>query len=88
MDVIASCGYGINIDSVSQPDHPVVVNAKKILNVDANLSYLVSYIFPTIGRLLGLEPFDAKAVKYFDDLTMQIVDKRMKEMTKRKSRCA
>ena len=79
MDVIASCAYGIEIDSVSQPDHPVVVNAKRILNVDISFSFLGCLFFPSLAKWLGLEPFDKKAVDYFDDLTFKIVEKRMKE---------
>ena len=77
MDVIACCGYGIELDSINTPNHPVVVNAKQILNVDASFSMIVSSMFPAVGRLLGLEPFNQKAVQFFDDLTFQIVQQRM-----------
>ena len=77
MDVIACCGYGIELDSINTPNHPVVVNAKQILNVDASFSMIVSAMFPAVGRLLGLEPFNQKAVQFFDDLTFQIVQQRM-----------
>jgi hypothetical protein len=28
MDVISACAYGIDIDSINNPDHPIVSNAK------------------------------------------------------------
>ena len=77
MDVIASCGYGIELDSVREPNHPVVVNAKKILNVDISFSFLACIFFPTLAKMLNLEAFDKNAVNYFDDLTYKIIEKRL-----------
>ncbi|KAI2801246.1 Cytochrome P450 3A4 [Blomia tropicalis] len=79
MDVIACCAYGIEIDSVRTPDHPIVVNAKKILNVDASFSTFLSFMFPVIAKAIGCEPFNKKAMKFFDDLTFQIVERRIKQ---------
>ena len=33
MDVIASTGFGLRVDSQSSQDNPFVVNAKKIMNI-------------------------------------------------------
>ena len=79
MDVISCCGYGIELDSISQPNHPVVVNAKKILNVDISFNQIMCFMFPRIAQLLKLEVFDKKAVNYFDKLTFEIVEKRLKQ---------
>ncbi|XP_054155295.1 cytochrome P450 3A29-like [Oppia nitens] len=76
MDVISACAYGINVESVKNPNHPIVTNAKKILGVDANIQALVSVLFPPLGKLLNCEPFDVNAVQYFDDLTNQILKER------------
>ncbi|CAG2121720.1 unnamed protein product, partial [Medioppia subpectinata] len=76
MDVISACAYGINVESINNPNHPIVVNAKKILSVDSSLSYAVSALLPPIARLLRLEPFDKKAIEFFDSLTKEIVNER------------
>ena len=34
MDVIASTGFGIQVDSQENPDSPLVKNARKVFNVD------------------------------------------------------
>ena len=34
MDVIASTGFGINIDSQKHPDSPLVKNARKVMEAD------------------------------------------------------
>jgi hypothetical protein len=78
MDVISACAYGINTDSIKDPNHPIVVNAKKILNVDANISLILSVFAAPIARFLKLEPFDMKATNYFDALTNKIIEERKK----------
>ncbi|CAG2115328.1 unnamed protein product, partial [Medioppia subpectinata] len=76
MDVISACAYGINPESINNPDHPVVTNAMKILNIDVGVGFITSVMFPKLAKLLGCEPFDIKAVKYFDELTNQILSER------------
>ncbi|CAG2108825.1 unnamed protein product [Medioppia subpectinata] len=76
MDVISACAYGINVESIDNPNHPIVTNAMKILNTDAGVGIMLSVMIPQLGRLLRAEPFDIKAVKYFDDLTNQILSER------------
>ena len=80
MDVIASCAYGIDVDSINNPDHRIVINAKKILNVDTSISMVISFMLPTLAKYLGLEPFDIQALKYFDDLTSKIIKERSKQI--------
>lgn len=87
MDTIAIAGYGISLDSLSEPNHPVVVNARKILSVDASFSMIICTQLPGLARMLRLEPFDRKAVQYFDDLTSRIIERRLANgpTTKRKT---
>ncbi|CAG2102536.1 unnamed protein product [Medioppia subpectinata] len=76
MDVISACAYGINIDTLNNPDHPVVVNAKKILGVDVNWRQVVGLLIPGLAKMLKLEFFDIEAATYFDKLTNQILKER------------
>ncbi|CAG2113708.1 unnamed protein product, partial [Medioppia subpectinata] len=76
MDVICACGYGIQADTINNPDHPIVTNAKRVLGFNGGLSIVLSALTPGLARLLRLEPFDIKAVKYFDGLTKQILNER------------
>ena len=78
MDVICACAYGIKVDSINNPDHPIVVNAKKMFGVNADLGIILSVFAPNIARFLKLEFFDKSAIKYFDELTNQIVAERKK----------
>lgn len=82
MDVIASCGYGINVNSVRQPNHPIVENAKRILGVDASFKFVFTLIFNKIAELFRMEVFDADSINYFDSLTHQIIEERLNQNTK------
>ena len=85
MDLLACCCYGIEIDSINQTDHPTVVNAKKILAVDNSLKNLFPFFMPRIaGKYFGMGVFNKDAVKFFDQLTFDIIEKRMKNCVKSK----
>ena len=78
MDVISACAYGIDTDSVNNPEHPVVVNAKKMFGLNANLTRILSIMAPWLATKLRLSFFDTEATDYFDRLTNQIVAERKK----------
>ncbi|CAG2179632.1 unnamed protein product, partial [Oppiella nova] len=78
MDVISACAYGINISSIDNPNHPMVMNVKRILSTDVSVGLMLSIITPGLARLLRAEPFDRKALQYFDELTEQILTERKK----------
>ena len=73
MEVISSCAYGIDLDAVNNPDHPIMVNAKKVLSVDTSPTQLLSILFPKVASLLRLNFFDVNAINYFDQLFNEIV---------------
>lgn len=78
MDVLSSCVFGIKLDSIDNPDHPVVQNAKQFLALSPNLSRVLSVLTPRLAQFLRLEFFDPKTVQYFADLTKQIISERRK----------
>lgn len=78
MDVITSSAFGVNADSINNPEHPIVANVKNILGFNANISIFLSVVMPKLAKLLGMEPFDVKAINYFSALTQQIVAERKK----------
>ncbi|CAG2171470.1 unnamed protein product [Oppiella nova] len=78
MDVISACAYGINISSIDNHNHPMVMNVKRILATDIRIGLMLSIITPGLARLLRAEPFDPKALQYFDELTEQILTERKK----------
>lgn len=76
MNVIASCAYGINVDSLSLPDHPIVKQVKRILSTDASLEQIICFSAPNLAKFLNLNPFDKQSCQYLDNLTFEIIKKR------------
>ncbi|CAG2110042.1 unnamed protein product [Medioppia subpectinata] len=76
MDVISACAYGINVDTLNNPDHPVVVNAQRILSVDLTWQQVIGMLMPRVAKMFKLEFFDLQATTYFDKLTNQILKER------------
>jgi len=74
MDVLCSCVFGIEIQSIKDPNHPVVKNAIRAFAVDLSFSSILGYIAPSIAKFLKLETLDRKAVNYFRELTAKIVE--------------
>jgi len=60
MDVILLCAFGIQADSQSNPDEPVVTAAKKVVSASASRRAIVS--------LLSLLPFGTKLAEIFPSL--------------------
>ncbi|CAG2172212.1 unnamed protein product, partial [Oppiella nova] len=76
MDVISACAYGISIDSLNNPDHPVVTHAKRILGADTTWRQVVGILAPNLAKFFKMEFFDIEAATYFDVLTNQILRER------------
>ena len=76
MDVISSCGYGIDIESVKNPNHPIVVNAKKIFGPDLNLTKVLGYVWPQLGKFLDLSAIDSDSAIFFRKLSEQLINDR------------
>ena len=53
MDVIASTGFGLRVDSQSSKDNPFVVNAKKIMNLSfRNPLFLVQRMYLYTDKIM------------------------------------
>ena len=76
MDVNSACVFGIKVDSLNQPDHPFLVNMKKVFHMDASFSTILPFIAPKIAKILGLEFFPREPIQYFYKVTEQIITER------------
>ncbi|CAE1295568.1 TBXAS1 [Acanthosepion pharaonis] len=82
MDVIASTGFGINVDSQEDPDSPIVKNARKVFAGDFFRSIPgLSTIFPLLGKMLNkIKPgIILGNMGYFVDFCKELVEERKKE---------
>ncbi|XP_014221649.1 cytochrome P450 9e2-like [Trichogramma pretiosum] len=76
-DVIASCAFGFEVDSLKDPDNEFYVNGRESLAKFGRFSLesFIMFFVPALGRRLGLQLIPKKNSCYFIDL----IDKTMKE---------
>ncbi|KAF6041267.1 CYP3A4 [Bugula neritina] len=98
MDVISSTAFGIQIDSQKDPNHPMLINANKMMNLNSasglyqkiksGLRIAYFLLAPTfLQKFLtkfGISILDMEATRYFKDVTGRIFDGRSNETTKQK----
>ncbi|XP_076293769.1 cytochrome P450 9e2-like [Lasioglossum baleicum] len=66
-DVVATCSFGIAVDSMNDPDNVFYKLGRESLNFSTwvSLKILTGRSFPTISRLLGIKIFGSKPRKFF-----------------------
>ena len=79
LEVISGWAFGYGIDSINEPKHPIVLNAKKFFSIDFSFSMITSIIAPKLASLLKLNFFDKEAFNFYEKLVNQIIIK-TKEM--------
>ncbi|KAL3865966.1 hypothetical protein ACJMK2_043310 [Sinanodonta woodiana] len=80
LDVICSTGFGIEVDSQSNPNDPFVVNARKAMTVSiVGPRILLGMMFPDLQRFIRNIPLmDQKAIDFFIDATKSVLNERRK----------
>ncbi|XP_027383512.1 cytochrome P450 3A24-like isoform X2 [Bos indicus x Bos taurus] len=86
MDVITSTSFGVNIDSLGNPQDPFVENAKKLLRFDILDPFLLSVVlFPfliPIFEVLNISIFPKSAVNFLTTSVKKIKESRLKDTQK------
>ncbi|XP_022304770.1 cytochrome P450 3A11-like isoform X1 [Crassostrea virginica] len=88
LDVIASTGFAVDIDSQKNPDSDFVKYAQKFFNITFNPLLLLILMFPKIDILLdwmGISPLNRRDIMaFFRSVATQAVDIRQEENSTRK----
>ncbi|XP_051801040.1 zinc finger protein 224-like isoform X2 [Acanthochromis polyacanthus] len=74
MDVMASCAFGIDMDSNTNPSNPLITNASKLFKVPIFLFFLQGF-FPfllPLYELLGVSIFPKSSTDFFKKLVEKI----------------
>ncbi|XP_065779909.1 cytochrome P450 3A24 isoform X1 [Muntiacus reevesi] len=86
MDVITSTSFGVNIDSLGNPQDPFVDNAKKLLRFNILDPFLLSIVlFPflvPIFEVLNITIFPKSAVNFLTKSVKRIKESRLKDNQK------
>ncbi|KAL3842936.1 hypothetical protein ACJMK2_020909 [Sinanodonta woodiana] len=78
MDAICSTGFGLQVDSQSNPDDPFIQNAKKALNMKLrNVKFLLAAMFPELQTFFKEIPLlNKEAIDFFIQATKQAMAER------------
>ncbi|XP_074201850.1 cytochrome P450 3A24-like [Camelus bactrianus] len=83
MDVITSTSFGVNIDSLNNPQDPFVKNGKKLLRFDfLDPLLIISMLFPflcPVLEVLNFSLFPKSAVNFFIRSLERIKESRLKD---------
>ncbi|XP_042096186.1 cytochrome P450 3A24-like isoform X3 [Ovis aries] len=86
MDVITSTSFGVNIDSLGNPQDPFVENAKKLLRFNILDPFLLSVaLFPSlipVFEVLNISMFPKSAVDFLATSVKKIKESRLKDIQK------
>ncbi|XP_063090256.1 cytochrome P450 3A14-like isoform X2 [Cavia porcellus] len=86
MDVIIGTSFGVNVDSLSNPQDPFVKKTKKFLNFD-NFNPLIfsgcifSFLIP-IYEMLGISLFAKDSTEFFIDFVKKAIENRLESNQK------
>ncbi|XP_031791848.1 cytochrome P450 3A8 isoform X1 [Piliocolobus tephrosceles] len=88
MDVITSTSFGVNVDSLNNPQDPFVENTKKLLRFDFLDPFFLSItIFPfltPILEVLNISVFPREVTSFLRKAVKRIKESRLKETQKRR----
>lgn len=78
-DVIASCAFGVNLDSFRDPDNDFYKNGKQMMRFErlsVALRIFANQFFPTLMGKLGIDVIDREQSSYFTALIMNNIHDR------------
>ena len=88
MDTIIRVAFGRKMDSLSDPNNPIIFHVNKLFSLDfsplAILGFLVVLFCPSIAKKLGLR-FQKKSVDFFYDLSKDIIEQKRIDFEQKKS---
>ncbi|EZA49458.1 hypothetical protein DMN91_009367 [Ooceraea biroi] len=69
-DVVASCAFGIDVDSFNEPNNEFFLLGQKTMNFNGALTYkmLISRNFPNLANLLRIKFFESKTENFFKQI--------------------
>lgn len=82
LDVLTSCAYGTKVESLSNPDHPMIVHAKALLKPNSRL--IAGVLFASWFSALNISAAPRSTIDFWKNLTKQLVDERRTNINEKK----
>ncbi|GFW40215.1 cytochrome P450 3A24 [Trichonephila clavipes] len=76
MDVIASSAFSTKIDSHRNPENLFALTARSVFRNNFSWRFIMLFLFPKLVQLLRISIFPPKAIHFFRDVTLQIIEER------------
>lgn len=81
MDVITQVAFGIKVDSIADPDNPILLNVRQLFGKDMSIKNIIQMGLvlglPRIAKLFGVGIFN-QAIDFFEDLSYKIIEEKRK----------
>nr|XP_031837097.1 cytochrome P450 9e2-like [Nomia melanderi] len=81
-DVIASCVFGINVDTIKDPKNPIYVKGKKATDFngfETSMKFMLQKNLPWIAKLFSITVLDHGIQGYFTDTIRNTVKQRLEQ---------
>ncbi|XP_039995865.1 cytochrome P450 3A40-like [Xiphias gladius] len=85
LDVVTSASFSVEANSINNPEDPLSVHIKKILNLNP-LLFLLMLVLPIVARLvklLNIQVFPRRSLKYFLNIIKRFKDQHCAEDSNR-----
>ena len=81
-DVIATCAFGVKVDSMENPNNEFYVNGKKLSNYAAGcmklFKFFIIILLPRVAQIFKMNFFDVSIKKFFKDMILNTMSTRQK----------
>lgn len=80
-DVIATCAFGIKVNSIADPENEFYLNGKKLLDFSGilrGLTFFIIFLFPKVARIFNIKVFDQSVMTSFKNIILDTMEMRQK----------
>lgn len=72
-DIIATCAFGIKVNSFAEPNNEFYINGKKLIDfsgISKGLKFFLTLLFPKIAQALKIKVFEQSIMNSFKDMIL------------------
>jgi cytochrome P450 family 3 subfamily A len=84
MEVVIQVAFGTKVNALIDENNPIILNARKIFNINVSPKIFIAFLAPKLARLLKITIFDMNVTEFFKEFTLQIINERRKSKNKEK----
>ena len=87
MDTIIQVAFGAQVDSLADPNNPIILNARKVFSKDFGYKtmaeMMIIFVFPKVAKLFGIR-FQKEPINFFQDFSKKIIKKKKDDLQNNK----